>query len=77
MGITVFQGKSKKVVLHRLDPILMPLNMGIIAEVPQDELQRGKGQGKGQKLIRARRRFAYLPNIRSLMSLNPKAKAKV
>ena len=32
---------------------------------------------KQQKLIEARRRFTPFPNIRSLISLSPKAKAKV
>ena len=38
--------------MHRLAPILLPVNMGIIEQVAQDKLQGGEGQGKGQNLFR-------------------------
>ena len=76
-GITIVKGKGRKLVLRGLGPIFVPVNMGIIEYVPQYELQGEEGQGQGQKFIHARRRFTSLANIRSLMSLSPKAKARV
>ena len=64
-------------MLHHLGPILLPDNMGIIVKEGQDDLQGGAGQRKGQKLFWARRWFTPLLKIRSLMSISPKAKAKV
>ena len=77
VGNSVLQGKGRKVVLHCLGPTLLPVNMGFIEQVAQDELQGEEGQWTGRKFIQARTRFIPLPNIRSLMSLSPKAKAKV
>ena len=77
VGIPVFQGKEMKVMLHHLGPILVPVNMGIIEQVTQDELQGRAGQRKGQTFFQASRRFIPLPNIRSLLSLSPKGKATV
>ena len=77
VGITILQGKARKAVLHHFFPAILPVDMGILEQVSQDELQGGEGQWTGRKFIQARRRFIPLPNIRSLMSLSPKAKAKV
>ena len=64
-------------MLHNLGPILLHVNKDIIEQETQDELQGGEGQGKGTNFIQARRRFTPLPNIRSLICLSLKAKAKV
>ena len=76
-GISVLLEKGRKVVLHHLGPILLPDNMGIIVQIGQHKLQGRAGQRKAQKFIQERKRFTPLPNIRRLMSLSPKAKAKV
>ena len=77
VGITVLQGKGRKFMLHDLGHILLSVNMGIIEQIAQDGPQCGEEEGKGQTFIQARRRLTPLPNIRSLMSLSSKAKAKI
>ena len=52
VGISVLQGKGRKVVLHCLGPTLLPVDMGIIEQVAQGELQGKEEQGKGQKFFR-------------------------
>ena len=77
VGKAVLQRNGKKVVLHHLGLILLPVNMNVIEQVVQHKLQGRAGQGTGQKFIQARRRFIPLANIRSVMNLSLKTKAKV